>query len=193
VNGDRPTLRIYRALLGLYPREFRDEYGADMVQLLRDQYDDEPAWRVVARAATDLAITIPTYHMEAHMHRNSTHLIPLLYTAVACGGLLFATIGGSNAALLAIGLSIAVVAGTTAGIAWRRSGPVGGRISTNGWWKLVVAGPCIIAAVIVAAGVGVDAWIVGMFAVLVAFVVTGTGVLLGIAHLVKRQSRAITT
>jgi hypothetical protein len=56
-----------------------------MVQLLRDQYDDEPAWRVVARAAADLAITIPSQHLEAHMNRPSTHLVPLLYTAVACG------------------------------------------------------------------------------------------------------------
>ena len=37
VNGDRPALRLYRVLLRLYPREFRDEYGADMVRLLRDQ------------------------------------------------------------------------------------------------------------------------------------------------------------
>ena len=45
MNGDRATVRVYRSLLRLYPREFRDEYGTDMVQLLREQCSDEPAWR----------------------------------------------------------------------------------------------------------------------------------------------------
>lgn len=57
----------------------------------------------------------------------------------------------------------------------------------------MLASPCIIVAFIVASGLGVDAWLVGMFAVLVALVVTGTGVLLGIARLAKRHSRAIPT
>ncbi len=33
--------RVYRSLLVLYPKEFRREYGADMVQLFRDQCRDE--------------------------------------------------------------------------------------------------------------------------------------------------------
>ena len=36
-------------------------------------------------------------------------------------------------------------------------------------------------------------WMVGMFVVLVAFVLTATGVALGIAHLARRHSRAIPT
>ena len=57
----------------------------------------------------------------------------------------------------------------------------------------MLAGPVIIAAVLVAAGLGVDAWIVGMLAVLVAFVVTGLGLLLGIVRLLGRSSRAMPT
>jgi hypothetical protein len=193
MTGDRPAMRVYRTLLGLDPREFRNEYGADMVRLLRDQALDEPAWKVYVRALIDLAITIPGQHLEAHMNKPSTHLVPLLYTALAAGGLLLAILGGSNATIVTVGVIVALVAGTTAAIAWRRSGPIGGRISTRGWWKLVAAGPCIIAAVIVAARLGVDAWEVGMFAVLVGFVLILTGVLLGIAHLAKRHSRTIPT
>ena len=55
----------------------------------------------------------------------------------------------------------------------------------------MAAGPVIIATVIVAAGLGVDAWIVGMLAVLVAFVVTGLGLLLGLVRLLGRSSRAM--
>ena len=193
MNGDRATVLVYRSLLRLYPREFRDEYGADMVQLLRDQCSDEPALLVGARCALDLAITIPTQHLEAHMNRPSTHLIPLLFTALAAGGLLFAVLGGSNIAFLVIGLCIAVVAGTIAAVAWRRSGPIGAKLSTDGWWKLVLAGPCIIVAVIVVADFGVEAWEVMMLALLVAFVTTGSGVLLGIARLAQRHSRAVPT
>lgn len=193
MNADRATVRVYRSLLRLYPREFRDEYGADMVQLLRHQCTDEPAWLVGARCALDLAITIPTQHMEAHMNRPSTHLVALLYTALAAGGLLFAILAGTNITIVIIGLCIAVAAGTMAAVTWKRSGPIGARISTDGWWKLVLAGPCIIVAVIVAAGFGVEAWEVMMLALLVAFVATGTGVLLGIARLAQRHSRAIPT
>ena len=66
MNGERVAVRLYGVLVRLYPRRFRDEYGADMVQLIRDQCADEPTWRVCARAATDLAITIPAQHMETH-------------------------------------------------------------------------------------------------------------------------------
>lgn len=83
MNDDRPAVRVYRGLLSLYPREFRDEYGADMVQLLRDQYAAEPAWQVCACAALDLVITIPTQQLET--------------------------------------------------IAWRRTGTIGSRVSTDGW------------------------------------------------------------
>jgi hypothetical protein len=193
MNREQSAVRVYGALVGLYPRKFRDQYGADMVQLVRDQCADEPAWRVFGRAAVDLAITIPAQHLETHMNRPSTHLVPLLYTALAAAGALCAVIGGSNAVIVVVGLCVAVVAGTTAAIAWRRTGPLGGKISTAGWWKLVLTGPCILVAVIVASNFGVDAWMLGMLAVLFALVLTGTGVLLGIAHLARRHSRAIPT
>ena len=193
MNRDAATVRVYRSLLRLYPREFRDEYGADMVQLLRDQCSDEPSWQVGARCALDLAITVPTQHMEAHMNRPSTHLVPLLYTAVAAAGLLFAILGGSNIRMVVIGLCIAVAAGTVGAVTWKRSGPIGAKLSTDGWWKLVLAGPCIILVLIVAAGFGVEAWELMMLGILVAFVATATGVLLGVARLAQRHSRTMPT
>jgi hypothetical protein len=57
----------------------------------------------------------------------------------------------------------------------------------------VIAGPCIVAAVIIAAGLGVDAWFVGVVAVFLAFVLTGVGLLLGIARLVSRRSPTLPT
>jgi len=193
MNGDRPTVRVYRLLVRLYPREFRDEYGADMVQLLRDQRRDESSWRVGVRCAVDFAVSVPTQHIEARMNRPATHLVPLLYTALAVGGLLFAILGGSNIAIVALGASISISAGAMAAVTWKQSGPIRARIATNGWWKLVITGPCIIVLLVVAAGFGVEAWELMMFALLVAFVATATGVLLGIAHLAQRHSRTMST
>jgi hypothetical protein len=149
MSGDPSVVRAYRMLLRLYPHEFRDAYGADMVQLVRDQCNDESPWQVGGRAALDLAITIPTQHMEAHMNRPSNHLVPLLYTALAAGGLLLAIVGGSNITIVAIGMCIAIVAGRRS---HHRDDPPIGAVKiplTAGGAR--AAGPCIIMAVIVAA------------------------------------------
>ena len=99
------------------------------------------------------------------MNRTPNHVVPLLYTAVAVAGALLAIVGGTNVTMLVIGACIAVAAGTMAAIAWRRAGPFRGMKDECGWWKLVIAGPCIVAAVIVAAGLGVEAWFLGVVAV----------------------------
>ncbi len=189
MNEERLAVRIYGTLVGLYPGRFRDEYGDDMVQLMRDQYDDEPAWRVCTRAAADLALSIPTQHLEARMNRTPNHTVPLLYTAIATAGLLLAIAGGTNLTMLIVGLCVAVGAGAMAVVAWRRAGPVGAKIHTQSWWKFVLAGPCIVASVIVAAGLGVEAWFLGLLLVLGAVVITGFGLLLGLVRLTGQPQR----
>jgi len=57
------------ALLHLYPRGFREEYGADRALLVAASLRDERAGSVVARTLVDLAITVPTRHLEAHVSR----------------------------------------------------------------------------------------------------------------------------
>jgi hypothetical protein len=193
VSSERAAVRVYGALIRLYPRRFRDKYGTDMVQLVRDQFDDEPAWRVCTRGVIDLAITIPTQHLEAIMNRSPKHFVPLFYTAIAATGVLLAVAGGTNAVMLIVGACIAVAAGVTAAIAWHRAGPPRGTAATGSWWKFIVAGPCIIAAVIAAAGLGVDAWFVGVGCVFAGFVSIGIGVLLGLARLSSRHSPTLPT
>jgi len=48
----RAADRIYRTLLRLYPREFRDEYGAEMTQTFRDDWADDPRPRRWLELAT---------------------------------------------------------------------------------------------------------------------------------------------
>jgi hypothetical protein len=193
VSADKAFVRAYGALVSLYPRKFRDEYGADMVQLLRDTCDDEPTWRVASRVVVDLALSIPTQHLEIHMHRNPSPLIPLIYTAVAGAGVVLAVAGGTSVALLIVGLTVAVIAAIMAVIAWRRAAPVGGSIQTEHWWKLVLAGPVIIGGVIVAAEAGVEAWFAGLLTVFLGMILTGVGLMLGLMRLTTRRPPMIPT
>lgn len=184
---------LYRHLTALYPRSFRDEYRDDLTTTFALQLADDGAPRCWLRTALDLIVTVPTQRMESHMNKSSNHLVPLLYTAVAVGAVLVAIVGGTNRESLIIGACVAVAAGAAAVAAWRRSQPIVGTIGSNGWWKFIVAGASIVASVIVAAGLGVEDWFVGMLAIFVAFVLTLTGLVLGVLHLSSRKTRSAAT
>jgi hypothetical protein len=190
VSRARLVERAYRALMRLYPRRFRDKYGNDMVMLIREQCRDESAWRVAARSTLDLAIAIPTQHLEARMNRAPSALVPLVYTVFAIGGVVLAIVGGSDPASLVIGLGVAIGTGTLGILAWRRATPIRATTRTGAWWKFLAAGPCLIALVIVASGAGVNAWFLGVITVLVALVSMATGLVLGLAHLWNRRVRS---
>ncbi len=186
---NRPVIaRLYHALLHLYPRPFRAEYGADMEQLLLDQLHDERAVVVTGRVIVDLAVTIPTQHLEAHM-RSPDRLVPFAYLVLAAAGLALAVLGGSEPAALVPGLLLAAGAGAIGLITWRHAGAVRDSSVTAGWWKFLLAGPLLIGGVIVAAGVGVEAWFLGMGVVLAGSVSFALGATLGIVHLAKTRAR----
>ena len=183
---------LYRHLTALYPRSFRGEYIDDLTSTFALQLADDGALRCWLRTVLDLIVTVPAQRMESQMNRTSNHLIPLLYTAVAGGGVLVAIVGGSNRGMVITGACIAIAAGAAAVVAWRRSQPIIGSIGTNGWWKFIVAGAGIVASVIIAAGLRVEAWFVGVLAVFVAFTLAVIGVVLGLVHLFSRNTRAAT-
>ena len=60
--------RLYRALLRLYPAEFRDEYGREMAQMVRDRIAREPRARLWIDLLRDLLRTAPKEH--AHVLLN---------------------------------------------------------------------------------------------------------------------------
>src|SRR5919202_3351975 len=51
--------RLYRLLLYLYPAEFRNEYGREMTQMIRDRAKHEPTARVCIDVIADLLATAP--------------------------------------------------------------------------------------------------------------------------------------
>lgn len=188
MSGHPGAARVYDALLRLYPREFRDEYRADMSRLYRDQCADEPALRVTARAALDLALTLPQQHLEVHVRRNSTSVVSVLYLALAAAALLTALVGGTDRTTLIVGVLLAVVAGGLGVAAHRRAAIASSSPRGAGWWKPVLAGPILIGTVIVASGLGVDAWYAGMVAVFLGLALFGAGIVLGIVRLFSRRA-----
>ena len=127
------------------------------------------------------------------MRRAPSRVVPLAYLAIAAAGLLLAILGGTNVATVIIGVGMALGAGTVGVLAWRRSAPVHDTTLTANWWKYLVAGPCLIVLVIIAAGAGVEAWFLGMACVLTALVLTAMGLLLGVSHLYKGRMRGVPT
>ena len=114
MNGGHLVIRAYRLLLRLYPNRVRAEYGADMVQLVRDQCVDEPPWRVGARIFVNVALTLPAQHLETHMNANPNPIVPLLYCVVAANAILVAIVGGTTTTTLILGSCIALAAGAMA-------------------------------------------------------------------------------
>jgi len=78
--------RVARALIRLYPAEFRDEYAGEMEQLVRDQSRAGGGWRW-ADLIVDIARTAPREHGSVLMNdlRYAIRMIarsPLFSTAV---------------------------------------------------------------------------------------------------------------
>lgn len=180
----------YRAMLRLYPRHFRDEYGTDMALLFAEQLRDERAARVWARSAIDLALTIPTQHLEAHMNRAPSPLLPVLFAAIGAGGLGLAAVGGTGPGMLAVGVAIAAVALGLAAVAWRHLRPVGPDGVSAHWWKMVSGGAgmlAVFAGVTTITGELPEAlWLPMIVTLFCAIALMGTGVALGLAHLAAR-------
>ncbi len=180
--------RAYRALVRLYPREFRKEYADDLVALFADQCRDEPPVRVYARTALDLLITVPTRHLESPMHRRAPTTTALLYIALAVGGLAMTALSGSNLTAGSVGLVVAVVGVALAVTTWRREATAASVGARADWWKLTGGGVALVVGVLVAAEAGADAWYLGMAVLLAGFSLVLAGLLMAGLHLVRRRS-----
>ena len=191
------SVGIYRELLLVYPRSFRDKYRDDMALVFADQLRDDPTGRVWARGVVDLAITIPARHLEAHMNRPPNPTVPLVYGALSVTGVVFAIVGGSSIGIAAIALALAVVAGYFAVASWRTTRAVTeARPAAARWWQVLLGGVGVLTTTIVAVniiGEVPDAWWLPMMITLLAGIMTtATGLILGITHLATHRPRNAT-
>jgi hypothetical protein len=88
------AVRVYRSLLLLYPRDFRDRYTDDLVQTLADlsrELGPRRAWR---RVALDLVVTVPRYRLETLMSdKRSSTLLTVAITVMAVAGITSVFVG----------------------------------------------------------------------------------------------------
>jgi hypothetical protein len=122
------------------------------------------------------------------MHKDPTPVATLGYLTVALAGLVVAVGGGTTPLALMIGTLIAVAGGVLAVLTWRRAAPFRGSTLTAQWWKFIVAGPLLVGAVIVASGLGVDAWFLGIATVFIAIGSVATGLALAVANVLARHT-----
>ena len=193
MTAPQRALRAYRLLTRLYPKRFRDQYGPDLVGLVDDQLRDEPAWRVLTRTAVDLALTLPIRHLEAHMARTPTPLVPALFGALALSAVVVGATIGHPLVLLAC-IAIGVSAGWLGLLAAHRARPLSeARPTSTHWWKLLAAGGGLLAALVAtttATGeLPVGGWYVAMLTGLTAIALIGAGIVLAIVHLAARLNR----
>ena len=184
--------RVYRALLLLYPRGFRREYGALMAQLHRDQRRDRGrrAWLTTLR---DLLTTVPVRNLEAVMAMSPHGKLVTAAIATTVGIVAFAVVGGAFAALFLMLLLTWIL---TSLLRQRRATPVRGF-----WWKLVASGLGLFALAFAvfappwprawrSAVPGEVAWTVGFLAIATSIVLVAVGALTGITQWAGRRRAA---
>ena len=102
---------IYRALVRLYPKDFRHHYGDDLVQNFVDLLARDGASRTWPRVTIDLVLTVPRYRLETVMNqRQSTATLYVAFAVLAGAGIISMLVGFyAGAILLAVALILAVV------------------------------------------------------------------------------------
>ena len=104
--------RIYESMLWLYPREFRRQYRADLVQNFADLLDDRGIRTAWARTSIDLIVTVPRYRLESIMSEQKSATTINVTLAVLVVGAMLALGSGFypiTPVLLVIALVVAFV------------------------------------------------------------------------------------
>jgi hypothetical protein len=182
------SARVYRQLIRLYPRAFRDEYGDDLVALFEQQCHDERPARVYARTALDLVVTVPIRHLEVPMPRRAPITMIVLYVILAVAGVVTAGLSGTNYVRGTIGLLVAVLATALAIITWRRNLFTASVDGSGAWWKLLAIGGGLIGSVLVGAQAGLEQWYLAMTMILAGIASALAGVVLGATRLFRRRT-----
>ena len=100
------THRIYRALIRLYPKEFRRHYGDDLLQAHADLAHEHGRSRAWWRTGLDVAVTVPRYRLETIM---TTRHPDTAYRVVIAALLILGVLATMNGGAL-LGLPVLLIA-----------------------------------------------------------------------------------
>ncbi|MEO6711869.1 MAG: DUF3040 domain-containing protein [Mycobacteriales bacterium] len=97
---------IYRSLVRLYPRDFRQEYGRDLVQHHADLVTGRGLRAAWTLTGIDLIVTLPRYRLETLMNeQRSTTALTAAITLLATGGVV-SVLAGLYPGVLLLGAAI---------------------------------------------------------------------------------------
>lgn len=102
---------VYRYLVRLYPRSFRDHYGDDLVGHFADMVTDRGARAAWTCTAVDLLVSVPRYRLESIMNeRQSATALNIAISLLVGGGFVCMLIGiypGLVLVVAALGIAFA--------------------------------------------------------------------------------------
>ena len=183
----------YAAAVRLYPRAFRQEYGDDMVALAEEMRRELGRPRAAVRLACDLLVSLPARYLEVLVKRPAPILFPSLALGVSAVLVTMAVVVGTAAG---VGLVvIAMLAGSVAVLALPHARAVREHTVTGHWWQLLLVGFALHGLVIAGQLLAGDSdsellWPLAVVGVLGGWMCLGTGVVLGLVHLVRRRPAA---
>jgi len=196
MSNRRIHVAAYRRLTALYPRRFQEDYRDDLVAIFTQQLHDEAAARVWLRTLLDLAVTVPTQQLEAHMHRSSSKVVAVATAALSAAACALTIVLGGPAPSWPF-LLIALVAGTVAVLSWRAGRPISvGSAAARTWWKFHVAGGVL--AVVTFSAMAIPwpdsmdigfAYFLALFGILASLTLAAVGLVLGLAALMHYRRR----
>lgn len=143
---------LYRALVALYPRSFRDGYADPMAQLFADRLRDVGA-RAWLRAVPDLFRTVPIERIEAVMSRLGRGGRVVALASVVLGAAAVAVgVGAGAAPLIAVGVAGVLVSQRHlfASLPGGERAPLRHAV-VQAWWAPVAA---LLGVVMILAGIG---------------------------------------
>jgi hypothetical protein len=108
MSGAHP---IYRTLIRLYPKAFRDTYGDDLAQHFDDLVTHRGTGSAWGRTALDIAVTVPRYRLETIMNeRHSANTITVIAGLLAAAGVasMFVDLYPGGLLLLVVAIALAI-------------------------------------------------------------------------------------
>ncbi len=106
--------RTYRILIGLYPAQFRREFGPDLLLVFDELLVDRGVVTATTRTSVDLIVTVPRYRLEAVMSTaNSDRTLSFIAFALPTLGLvaLLSGLPWVGLVMIAVGVLLALVGG----------------------------------------------------------------------------------
>ncbi len=181
-------VRCYRALIRLYPRQFRRDFGDDLVQVFADDLTERGALLGWRRALSDLVLSVPVQHVEVTMNNHSADRSARARLVLAAFAVVVVAALGRY---VVVAVPLALLAALTALLYWRSQVPYREAVlqRPSVWWRLLLGGVAVHLSIVVADNFGPDVdwfpWHLAVFLFLSAWVLVITGALLGILHMTR--------